>query len=93
MLVLSVLHFLGCGWTLDDLEEVTMINPETLCLFLHKFLEYGSTTMYNKYVTQPLSTDELHNCAHKFAQAGLPGALGSTDATHIVIKKCFYRLR
>ena len=93
LLVLLVLRFLGCGWTLDDLEEVTMINAETLRLFLHKFLEYGSTTLYKKYVTQPLSTDELHNCAHEFAQAGLPGAIGSTDATHIVIEKCFYRLR
>ena len=93
LLVLSVLRYLGRGWTMDDLEEVTVINEETIRQFIHQFIEFGSTTLYNKYVKAPLSTEELKDCAAEYTEAGLPGTIGSTDATHIVIEKCAYRLR
>ena len=78
---------------IDDLEEVTVINPETIHLFIHQFIEFGSTTLYEKYVTAPQVTAELDDCAYEFAKAGLFGAIGFTDTTHIVIEKCMHRLR
>ena len=75
---------------IDDLEEVTVINLEIIRLFIHQFIEFGSTTLYEKYVTAPQVTAELDDCAHEFARAGLPGDIGSTDATNIIIKKCMY---
>ena len=49
---------------IDDLEEVTVINPETIHLFIHQFIEFDSTTLYEKYVTAPQVTAELNNGAH-----------------------------
>jgi len=30
---------------------------------------------------------------HEYNLAGFPGCIGSTDATHVAIEKCSYRLR
>ena len=93
LLILCVLRYLGRGWTIDDLEEVTVINPETIRIFIHRFIEFGSDTLYNKYVKTPATLDEIIDCASEYAMAGLPGSIGSTDATHIVLENCIYRLR
>ena len=77
----------------DDLEEVTVINAETICIFIHKFIEFGSTTLYNKYVRTLVTLDEIKDCAVEYKIAGLPGTIGSTDATHIILENCIYRLR
>ena len=92
LLILCVLRYLGRGWTIDDLEEVTVINPETIRIFIHRFIEFGSDTLYNKYVKTPATLDEIIDCASEYAMAGLPGSIGSTDATHIVLENCIYRL-
>ena len=93
LLMLCVLRWLGRGWTIDDLHENTLINPETIRLFIQKFILWGSTTLYNKYVKCPMSPDELADCEQEFDLAGLPGCVGSTDATHIIIERCPYKLR
>ena len=92
LLMLCVLRWLGRGWTIDDLHENTLINPETIRLFIQQFIIWGSTTLYDKYVKCPVSTDELQDCEQEFDLAGLPGCVGSTDATHIVIERCPYKL-
>ena len=43
LLVLCVLRYIGLGWTLDDLSENTGISEEVIRVFLHKFIEFGST--------------------------------------------------
>ena len=93
LLLLCLLRYLGCGWTFDDLQESTSINPETIRNFLHKFLEFGSTTLYKKYVRNPIITEDVKGCEAEFLSAGFPGCIGSTDATHIVMEICSYRLR
>ena len=93
LLVLCVLRYLGRGWTIDCLHENTIINPETIRTFIHTFLQYGSTVLFDKYVSQPATSDELQDCNFEFNIAGLSGCIGSTDATHIVMEKCSYRLR
>ena len=93
LLVLCVLCYLGRGWRIDDLVEAMTINQETIRQFIHKFIYFGSTSLYDKYVRIPTNKEELDDCAAEFKQAGFAGAIGSTDATHIVIEKCSYRLR
>ena len=93
LLVLCVLRYLGRGWTIDDLYENTTISTETICKFIHRFLDFGATNLFNKYVTCPLTREELDDCSFEFKQAGLPGAIGSTDASNIVTERCPYKIR
>ena len=81
LLVLCVLRYLGRGWTFDDLEEVTVINAETIRIFIHKFIEFGSTSLYNKYVRTPVTLDEIKDFAAEYQIAGLPGTIGSPLCT------------
>ena len=90
---MSALRWLGRGWTMDDLHESTQINVETIRQFLHIFIKWGSSALYDKYVCHPMSNEELQDCETEFHQAGLPGCVGSTDATHIVVERCPYKLR
>ena len=93
LLVLCALRYLGRGWFLDDLAETVVISVETIRLFINKFIEFGATTLYDKYVVQPMTTSELEDCNNEFKIAGLPGCIGSTDATNVVVEKCIYILR
>jgi len=38
LLTLVMLHYLGHGWTFDDLQEAMFINSETLHQFFHRFV-------------------------------------------------------
>mmetsp|Transcript_13561 Transcript_13561/g.21152 ORF Transcript_13561/g.21152 Transcript_13561/m.21152 type:complete len:162 (-) Transcript_13561:173-658(-) len=93
LLLLGTLRYLGRSWTLDDLEEATTISEETHRHFLHVYLLLGSTYLYDKYVVLPESSDEIDKNSYEFFIAGLPGALGSQDATHISMQKCHNKLR
>jgi hypothetical protein len=87
LLILCVLRYLGRGWTLDDLSENTGISEEVIRVFLHSFLLFGSTILFNKYVIAPTTAAEAaHHMKENFI-AGLPGCVGSCDATHIVFEK------
>ena len=93
LFLLCALGYLGRSWTFDDLEEATGINAETNRRFLHKFIEFGSTSLYNKYVLNPMNYEELKDNENEFLMAGFPGCIGSTDATHVIMEVCTYRLR
>ena len=58
LLLLAVLRYLGRAWTHDDLSESTCTNQERVRRFLHKFLEFGRTTLYQRYVLSPSCADE-----------------------------------
>ena len=88
LLLLTSLRYLGRDWTFDDLQESTGIGSETIRTFFLKFIEFGSTSLYNKYVVTPRTSFQLKDCEHEFKIAGFPGCIGSTDATHIIIDKC-----
>ena len=93
LLILCSLRYLGRGLTFDDLEEYTGISTETIRLALHKFIKFGSTHLYNKYVKNPSNATEFLDCENEYLSAGFPGCVGSTDASHVIIEKCSYRLR
>jgi hypothetical protein len=88
VLLLAVLRYLGRAWTLDDLSESTCICQEVIRVFLHKFLTFGSTVLYQRYVLTPLCAgEEAHQHMAEYSDAGFPGAVGSTDATHIILER------
>ena len=93
LLVLGSLRYLGRGWTFDDIEEATAVSKEVHRTFFHRFIEFGSTTLYTKHVIFPTTFEEAIRHMREFTVAGLPGALGSTDATHITMWNCVYNLR
>ena len=53
LLLLGVLHYLGHVWCFDDLSDQTCICKETHCQFFHLYFLFGSTTMFEKYVSLP----------------------------------------
>ena len=88
LLLLGTLRYLGRGAKLDDMEENTAISAETHRLFLHAFLEFGSTTLHEKFVVFPNTIEDAHVHQIDFADAGLPGCIGSMDATHVAMHNC-----
>lgn len=94
LLVLGSLRYLGRGWTFDDLvEESTFIDKEVYRVFFHKFVEFGAKKLYPLYVTTPSTLEELRDCEREYRNAGFPGCIGSTDATHIPLEKMSFGLR
>jgi hypothetical protein len=93
LLLLCALRYLGRGWTFDDLSENTGISEEIIRVFFHKFIEFGSTVLYKRYVVAPKTAEEALEHTGPYTKAGLPGCVGSMDATHILLEKVEYRLR
>jgi hypothetical protein len=75
------------------LSENTGISDEIIRVFFHRFIEFGRTVLYKKYVVAPASADEAAAHIKEYKKAGLPGCVGSMDATHILLEKVEYRLR
>ena len=78
---------------IDDLAETVVVSPETVRLFVSQFVEFGSTTLYQEHVIEPMTNMDLRDCNNEFKLVGLPGCIGSTDATHVVVERCVYKLR
>lgn len=93
LLVLGALRYLGRGWTFDDLEEATGICEESHRLFFHSFVAAVGKHLYPKWVKIPETAEEISDCMAEFNEAGFHGCIGSADATHIVIEKCYKNLR
>jgi hypothetical protein len=93
LLLLGCFRYIGRGWTFDDLDESTCIHEETHRQFFHVFIHWASTRLYDDMVTYPRVWADAKKHMSEFAMAGLHGSVGSTDATHIGMEKCHYRLK
>jgi Plant transposon protein len=93
LLLLCALRYLGRGWTFDDLSESTAISEDVIRVFFHAFIDFGSTVLFAKYVVAPTNSEEAKQHMGEFEQAGFAGAMGSSDATHIVLERILYRHR
>ena len=93
LLVLGSLRYLGRGWTFNDAKENTAISKEVHRTFFHRFVEFGSTVLYEKYVLTPVFVNEAKTHMGEFEEAGFPGFVGSSDATHITMDRCEYNLK
>jgi DDE superfamily endonuclease len=93
LLVLGALRYLGRGLTFDDLEEFTAIHEETHRQFLHKFIEFGSTTLYKLFVQMPTNAEQYKVSQRLYHTGGLTGAGFSTDATNVIMWRCSHNLK
>ena len=93
LLTLGALKLLGRADTFDNLEEVTYISSKVHRKFFEAFIEFGSEELYDGYVVVPTTKEEAALHTKEFEKAGFAGAVGSTDATHVIIKKCRYQVR
>ena len=93
LLLLTALRYLGRGWTFDDLSENTATSQETIRVLFHTFVDFGSTVLYTQYIRPPRNCNEAQQHTSEYTMACFPGAIGRTDATHIMLKRVQYRLR
>jgi hypothetical protein len=84
LLLLGTLQYLGCGWTLNDCEESTVIDKDVHRCFFHVFIKFGYSVLYPKWVITPVHLSEAQWNMREFNLAGFPGCVGSCDCTHIV---------
>jgi len=91
--VLGALRVLGRHHTFDDLEENTEISAERHRVFFHRFIEFGSTTLFTEWICKPSTPEEVTDCIFDYAQAGFPGCLGSVDSTYFWHIMCRAGLR
>lgn len=78
---------------MEDLEENTAIDRESFRNFIYKFIAFGADDLFKKHVSCLMILNELNDYARECILAGFPGCIGSTDASHIIIENCEYRLR
>jgi hypothetical protein len=94
LLIPCALRYLGRGWTFDNLLENTVISEEVTRVFFHKFIKFGATVLYQKFVVAPSNAEEeAAGHTEEFKRAGLPACVGLTDATHILLEKVEHCLR
>ena len=93
LLLLGALRYLGRGLTFDDLEEFTAIHEETHRQFFHRFIEYGSTVLFNEMVKMPTTSEEYKRSQRQYDIGGLTGCGFSTDATNVVMWRCAHNLK
>jgi hypothetical protein len=93
LLLLASLRYIGRALTLDDLQEISFINVDVIRCFCHVFFEFGCKNLYDKYVRTPSTREDAANHGGEYEIAGFPGAVGSTDATHVLIERLSARFR
>ena len=87
LLVLGSLHYLGRGWTFDDVEASTAVSKSVHRVFFHAFINFGSTVLYDRHVSAPLTFAKAKRHMVKFAEAGFDGACTSTDCSKLLSQR------
>ena len=80
--VMASLYILGRGTCFDTVTELSFIGEQTEGQIFHKFCHKFAVHMYDKWIKTPVRED-LATVMRQFAYVGFPGAVGSTDVTHV----------
>ena len=83
LLLLGVLRVLGRGVCFDEVAEATGMSEETMRRFFHAFCREFAVRMYETHVHPPQTPAEIAADMDVYARLGFPGAIGSTDCTHV----------
>ena len=93
LLLLGSLRYLGRGWTFDDIKEQTAISCNVHHTLFHKFIDFGSTTLYSMHVLTLVNLAKAQSNMAEYAEARFPGCVGASDCTHITTERCKYNLK
>ena len=77
----------------NNLEEYTAISEETHHQFFHKFIEYGSSVLFNEFVKMPTTAGEYKKPQQQYDIGDLTGAGFLTDARNLDMWHCSHNLR
>ena len=88
LLLLVFFKFAGRGFTNDDLKEANAIDAEIRQQFIHKFVQYGSTYLWNANVIRFTFESDANYNQILFAMAGFSRCIGSVDRTHVITENC-----
>ncbi len=55
--------------------------------FFHHFCAFGAQKLYSLYIKLPNTVQNFRACEKEYRDAGFPGCIGSTDATHIPLEQ------
>ncbi|CAN0410976.1 unnamed protein product, partial [Scytosiphon promiscuus] len=80
--VSSCLQVLGRGNCFDDIPQMGGMSEPTAQRVFHLFTRQFSRTFYSKWVPFP-EGETLARIMKDYDDLGFPGAMGSTDVTHI----------
>ena len=83
LLILGVLRILGRGAFYDDVAEIIGCSEETVRTFFLKFCHEFSSRLFHEYVRSPTLPEDYLPIMETYARLGFPGAIGSTDCTHL----------
>ena len=93
LLLLGSLWYLGRSWTFNDIEECTAVSRDVQGCFLHKFIEFGSTVLYEQFVIAPVHVINAHANMCEYSKAGFPSYIGLSDCTHINTERYKWNLK
>ncbi|CAM9731337.1 unnamed protein product [Pylaiella littoralis] len=89
--VLACLTILGRGNVFGSIYNLSWMSTPTVQKVFHQFCEHFATEMYDEHIFLPSEENgELDRVMGQYEKLGFPGAMGSTDVTHIGWSRCPY---
>lgn len=79
---MASLYILGRGTCFDTVSELSFISEQRVGQIFHEFCGKFAVHMYDKWIKLPEGED-LARVMRQYAYVGFPGAVGSTDVTHV----------
>eukprot|EP00904_Undaria_pinnatifida_P003324 jgi/Undpi1/12993/HiC_scaffold_7.g02657.m1 len=87
--VLACLQILSRGNVFADIYHMSFMSFQTVAATFHRFCKYFAAEMYDEYIYLPTG-EYLTKVMEQYDRIGFPGAVGSTDVTHIYWGMCPY---
>lgn len=87
--VLACLQILSRGNVFQDIYHMSFISFQTVAATFHSFCKYFAEELYEQYIYLPTG-EYLTKVMEQYHRIGFPGAIGSTDVTHIYWGMCPY---
>jgi hypothetical protein len=81
--VLAVLYLLGSGCALRTVASLSGMSQSTVQRTFHEFCHDFAADMYEEWVTPQADETTFRPLMQHYAAVGFPGAVGSSDVTHI----------
>lgn len=83
-----MLHVLGRGNCFDDVAKSSLMNRQTAEKNFHVFRKHVSADLWKSWVHRFPVGEELKDVESRYSQLGYPGAVGSSDCTHVACGRC-----